>query len=100
MRAILALAANDLRLLSRRRGDLFFTFGWPLIVAIFFGLLFAGPPEGRSQIEIALADEDGTEGSRAFADRLAEDPALSVVRVSREEAEASSAKASGRPASS
>jgi ABC-2 type transport system permease protein len=88
MRAILALAANDLRLLSRRRGDLFFTFGWPLIVAIFFGLLFAGPREGRSQIEIALADEDGTEGSRAFADRLAREPALSVLRVSRDEAEA------------
>jgi ABC-2 type transport system permease protein len=88
MRAILALAANDLRLLRRRRGDLFFTFGWPLLVAIFFGLLFAGPPEGRGQIPIALADEDGTDGSRAFADRLAEDPALRVVRVSREEAEA------------
>jgi ABC-2 type transport system permease protein len=88
MPAILALAANDLRLLSRRRGDLFFTFGWPLIVAIFFGLLFAGPGEGRSQIEIALADEDRTEGSQAFADRLAKDPVLSVVRVSREEAEA------------
>ena len=30
MHAVLALARNDLRLLARRRGDLFFTFGWPL----------------------------------------------------------------------
>jgi linearmycin/streptolysin S transport system permease protein len=87
VRAVLAIAANDLRLVARRPGDVFFTFGWPLIVAIFFGMLFAGPSEGRSGIPIALVDEDASEGSRAFADRLTADPALNVVRVSREEAE-------------
>ena len=64
MHAILALARNDLRLLARRRGDLFFTFGWPLIVAIFFGMLFAGPGEGRSALGIALVDEDGIGAER------------------------------------
>jgi len=87
MHAVLALAANDLRLLARRRGDLFFTFGWPLIVAIFFGLLFAGPGEGRSALGVALVDEDGTEGSQSFAARLFADPGLGVVRTTREEGE-------------
>ena len=88
MHAILALARNDLRLLARRRGDLFFTFGWPLIVAIFFGLLFAGPGEGRSALGIALVDEDGSDGSKAFAVGLASTPGLKVERATREEAEA------------
>ena len=88
MHPILALARNDLRLLARRRGDLFFTFGWPLIVAIFFGLLFAGPGEGRSALGIALVDQDGSDGSKAFALRLASDPGLKVERATREEAEA------------
>ena len=86
VRPVVALALNDLRLLARRRGDVFFAFAWPLLVAIFFGLLFAGPREGRSAIAISLADEDGTDGSRRFADRLAGDPGLAIARHSREEA--------------
>src|SRR5262245_41254030 len=88
MRTVLALAANDLRLLSRRRGDLFFTFGWPLLVAVFFGVLFAGPGEGRAALQVALVDEDVTDGSRAFAARLRTDPALHVEDATRAEGEA------------
>lgn len=88
MHAVLALARNDLRLLARRRGDLFFTFGWPLVVAVFFGMLFAGPGEGRAALSIALVDEDGTDGSRAFASRLAAEASLAVESTSREDGEA------------
>jgi ABC-2 type transport system permease protein len=88
MHAVLALARNDLRLLVRRRGDLFFTLGWPLIVAIFFGMLFAGPGEGRSALKVTLVDEDGTAGSKAFGLRLAADPGLQVERATREAGEA------------
>jgi ABC-2 type transport system permease protein len=87
VRAVLALARNDLLLLARRRGDIFFTFGWPLIVAIFFGMLFSGPGEGRSPLRIALVDEDGTDGSRAFAAQLATDPGLSLLALPRAEAD-------------
>ena len=41
MNALFALAAKDIRLLLRNRGALFFTMGWPLLVAIFFGMVFA-----------------------------------------------------------
>jgi len=88
MRAVLALALNDLRLLARRRGDLFFTFGWPLIVAIFFGMLFSGPGEGRSPLRVVLVDEDGSDGSTAFVAELGADPGLSLEPLPRADASA------------
>ncbi|PJA42041.1 MAG: ABC transporter permease, partial [Lysobacterales bacterium CG_4_9_14_3_um_filter_62_6] len=42
MTAILALALKDLTLLLRNRATLFFTFVWPLLMAIGFGLMFGG----------------------------------------------------------
>jgi ABC-2 type transport system permease protein len=88
MRAVLALAAKDLRLLARHRGDLFFVVGWPLLLAILFGVIFAAPPEGRAPIAIAVVDEDGEEGARAFVERLEATGGLEVTRASRDEAEA------------
>jgi ABC-2 type transport system permease protein len=88
MKVVLALALKDLRLLTRHRGDLFFVVGWPIVLAVLFGVIFAAPPEGRSPLGIALVDEDGTEGSRAFAARLAKAGGLDVAIVSRPEAEA------------
>jgi ABC-2 type transport system permease protein len=71
MRAVLALALKDLRLLTRHRGDFFFVAAWPIVLAVLFGVIFAAPPEGRSPLGVALVDEDGSDGSRAFAARLA-----------------------------
>ncbi len=68
MPAIFALAFKDLRVLFRLKSGLFFTFAWPLIIAILFGTVFSdtggGPAHG---ISIALVDEDQTPASRAFA---------------------------------
>ena len=47
MSSIRAIARKDLILLTRNRGALFFTFAWPLIVALFFGLMFGGPSKAR-----------------------------------------------------
>src|SRR5215831_5624894 len=85
MGAVIALAKKDLRLLSRDRMDLFFTFVFPLFIAVLFGLIFAGAGanagEGGSKIPIALVDEDGTPASAAFAGRLAHAEELSVTRA-------------------
>ncbi|HEX9188341.1 MAG TPA: ABC transporter permease, partial [Vicinamibacteria bacterium] len=78
MRAVLALAAKDLRLLTRHRGDFFFVAAWPVLLAVLFGVIFAAPPEGRSPLAVALVDEDGTDGSRAFAGRLMKAAGLDV----------------------
>jgi ABC-2 type transport system permease protein len=86
MKAVLALARKDLRLLTRHRGDFFFVAAWPIVLSVLFGVIFAAPPEGRSPLGIALVDEDGTEGSRAFAARLARAEGLEVATVARAEA--------------
>lgn len=72
MRPTLALAIKDLRLLFRDRVAFFFTFVFPLIVAVFFGYVFAGPKpgDGASELRVLLADLDNTDASRAFARRL------------------------------
>src|SRR5260370_37809455 len=85
MRPVVAVAVKDLRLLLRNRGDLFFVLGWPLLLAVFFGVIFSGPGQGRSPLAIALVDLDGTDGSRDFAERLAGGARLSVLRTSTRE---------------
>lgn len=85
MRAVLALSLKDLREFSRSRSAMFFTFAWPLIVAVLFGLLFGGGSGPSPRLSVALVDEDRTTQSAAFADALAGSAGLSVARMSREE---------------
>ena len=75
----LAIALKDLRLLTRHRGDFFFVVAWPILLAILFGVIFAAPPEGRSPLAVAVADEDGTDGSRSFLARLGAGGGLDVA---------------------
>ena len=67
MHRIFALALKDLRLMPRVRAGLFFTFVWPVIVAVLFGFAFGGQPSGeQAKVRVAVVDEDGSDGSRAF----------------------------------
>jgi ABC-2 type transport system permease protein len=71
---ILALAAKDLRLLLRDRMGFFFTFFFPLLVALFFGTVFksaGGDDDAPSRIRIAIIDEDATDASRELGADLA-----------------------------
>jgi ABC-2 type transport system permease protein len=79
VRAVFALAGKDLRLLARSRGDLFFTLGFPLLIAIFFGVIFAGPPEGRAAQGLIVVDVDASDGSRAFTAGLAAGGGVTVL---------------------
>lgn len=88
MRAILALAQKDLRILVRTRSGIFFTFVWPLLVAVFFGLIFSGTDAGSSAIPIAVVDEDDSAASRAFISRLQESGNLDVTQADRDAAAA------------
>ncbi|MEO0482105.1 MAG: ABC transporter permease [Planctomycetota bacterium] len=77
--AVIALAGKDLRLLWRDRVGFFFVFGFPLMIAVFFGLVFSGP-QGASHgsIGVAVVDADGSERSASLARRLHEAEALST----------------------
>jgi ABC-2 type transport system permease protein len=86
MRALLSLVAKDLRLLSRDRGDLFFVSIWPLVVAIFFGLVFSPGRGSRGKIGLAVVDEDQTAGSAAFLAGLAKQEGLTLEPTSRQQA--------------
>ena len=73
MRQIIALALKDLRLMPRNRGGMFFTFVWPVLVTVLFGIMFGGQDDGeQAKVKIAIVDNDNTEGSRAFLKKLEE----------------------------
>lgn len=78
MRAIWAMVRKDMTLLFRDRMGFFFTFGFPLIMAVFFGTIFAGSSSGTREMSVAVVDEDQTPGSRAFAKQLGDGPEFAV----------------------
>lgn len=84
MPAALAIALKDLRLLFRDRGDAFFTFVFPVLFALFFGLIFRGGAGAGNGAEVAgvsvvISDLDGTPASRALVESLRADPAFRVL---------------------
>jgi ABC-2 type transport system permease protein len=85
MGKVFAMAIKDLRLLLRDKTGFFFTFFFPLIMAVFFGAMFSGGG-GGSGISILLVDEDGTAKSSEFVTLLQEAPELKVTISEREDA--------------
>jgi ABC-2 type transport system permease protein len=83
---VLALAGKDLRLLIRNRSALFFSLGWPVLIALFFGLVFGGGGE-RGRIQVGGVDEDGSPASAALLQRLAATEGLKLTPLGRAEAE-------------
>jgi ABC-2 type transport system permease protein len=89
MRSVLALAFKDLLILVRVRAGFFFTFIWPVVVSVMFGLIFGGQQaqEGTRAIRIVVVDEDNTDGSRAFVDRLQKSGDFAIEHTPRAQAE-------------
>jgi ABC-2 type transport system permease protein len=86
MRAVIAIARKDLRLLLRDKGEVFFTFVFPVILAIFFGFVFGGGGGGGSRIELALVVESNARIAQGIAADLTADAAFEVVRRETREA--------------
>lgn len=80
MRAILAIARKDLRLLFRDKGDVFFTFALPMMMAVLFGFVFGGGG-GGSKITLALVNESDARIAADLADDLAKDESFEVERM-------------------
>jgi linearmycin/streptolysin S transport system permease protein len=88
MRSVIVLALKDLRILVRVRSGLFFTFVWPVIVAVMFGVVFAGQGQGgRSPLRVVVVDEDKTAESREYIARLVASGDFAVEEGTRAEAE-------------
>ena len=86
MNKIVAMAAKDIHILFRDKLGFFFTAFFPLMMAIFFGAMFAGLSRGPANIPIALVDQDRTSASERFIERLGQASGLAVEQIPREEA--------------
>ncbi|MEY3142549.1 MAG: hypothetical protein RLY21_1042 [Planctomycetota bacterium] len=80
MRAILSIAKKDLRLMFRDKGDVFFTFVFPMLMAVLFGFVFGGQG-GGSKITLALVNESGSKVAASLADDLVKDESFEVTRA-------------------
>jgi ABC-2 type transport system permease protein len=88
MREIAAMAFKDLRILLRDRSGAFFTLVWPILIAVFFGVMFGGnrASEQASAIDIAVVDEDRTPESEEFIKTLEAGPEFDVSVLDRDQA--------------
>lgn len=79
MRAVLFLALKDLRLLARDRAAAFFTFAFPLAIALFFGYVF-----GRTTVEpvqVVAFVERASPAADALVRALGEDGGFGLTVV-------------------
>ncbi len=95
---IWTLAAKDLRLLLRDKAGFFFTFCYPLLYAIFFGVLFSGVGSKQTAIDLLVVDEDHTPASQRLVASLQADARLHVEVVAERAAAADRVARGRRPA--
>ncbi len=86
------MALKDLRLLIRDRAGAFLAFGWPLVLAVFFGALGPIGAKPLNAIEVAYVDEDQSDASKTFVRRVREGGEIELVPETREQAVRSVAK--------
>ncbi|HVJ80306.1 MAG TPA: ABC transporter permease, partial [Planctomycetia bacterium] len=72
MKAAFAIAVKDLRILRRDRFAVFWTLGFPLVYAIFFGFIASGGGGPRGKIKLAIVDQDGGKATKEFVARLSQ----------------------------
>ncbi|MFM8785331.1 MAG: hypothetical protein ACKOFI_09340, partial [Phycisphaerales bacterium] len=79
------LAGKDLRLLLRDRAAAFFTFAFPLAVALFFGYVFSGttsePLKVVAFVERPSPQASALVGAMVFASEVASNTALTATAV-------------------
>lgn len=82
MSTVWIMALKDLKLLVRDRQGLFFALGFPLVFAVFFGMLFSGMGGGGkgSGMSIVIVDDDNTPGSARLIAQLEGDDAFNVSK--------------------
>jgi len=85
MLKILFMALKDLRLLLRDKANLFWVIGFPLVIALFFGLIFSGSG-GTGRISIAVVNEDQSEYAAEFVEELKVMEVLKVRETVRDSA--------------
>ena len=80
MSGILTLAMKDLKLLMRDRFGLFWVLGFPLLTALLWGSLFSGGG-GGGKVSIAVVDEDNTDRSKSYIEKLKAKEGLTIEEL-------------------
>ena len=88
MKAVIALALKDLRLLRRDGFGMFWIAAFPLLFALFFGAVISSFSlgEGRT-LALAVIDEEQSAGSKEFVDRLKKVASLRIESIPLDEAQ-------------
>lgn len=87
MRSVIAMAVKDLLLISRDWLGMFFIIGFPILIGIFFGAMYAGVgTEGTAKLELAVVDDDKSDLSAKFIDALRTGGHVKVTPLTRDEA--------------
>jgi ABC-2 type transport system permease protein len=91
MIAIWTLAIKDLRILLRDKSGSFFTFIYPVLMAVFMGAIFSGGysdsgPQ-KSALSVYVVDQDSTDISQKFVETLAQSEYLQLTPIGLEQAQ-------------
>jgi ABC-2 type transport system permease protein len=76
MKTLLGLTVANLRGLTRDRAALFWTFFFPVMFVLLFGVLFSG--SSNSKINVGWVDEDNSQASMSLYNAFASVPLLSL----------------------
>ena len=91
MKAMWTLAIKDLRILFRDRSGFFFTFFYPVIIAVFMGVIFSGNIGGsgpvKSVLSVYIIDQDSTEISQSFVNKLSQSEDMQLTPINLEQAQ-------------
>lgn len=87
MNRISKMAMKDLRLLLRDKTGAFFIFGFPILMGVFFGMMYPGPSSGKSKskMRIAIVNRDDSEMSNRFLESLKNNDNLDLRTVDEEQ---------------
>jgi ABC-2 type transport system permease protein len=91
MIAIWTLAVKDLRILLRDKVGFFFTFFYPVLIAVFMGVIFSGGGSDsgshKNALSVYVVDQDSTDISRKFVETLAQSEDLQLTPIGLEQAQ-------------
>ncbi len=91
MNAIWILAIKDLKILLHDKAGFFFTFFYPILIAVFMGVIFSGSGNGsgstKSALSVYVIDQDKTDISQKFVETLSKSEDLKLTPVSLEQAQ-------------
>jgi ABC-2 type transport system permease protein len=86
MKKVLFLAVKDMRVLLSDKGNIFWVFGFPVLFALFFGVIYSTAGEGPSGMKIAVVNEDNSDFSESYISKLKSNEALEIIPLGRDEA--------------